>query len=114
MFQDYSFDLDIGNNSVMSYYIEPPFNYSEPLGTQLRQRGEKEPFTLWERDGVLRTNIYFQTNMQGYINFMVYVNDSDAKHFDRTNVSVSCFNDVDYYGYHMFCLSLDVCPQTNW
>lgn len=73
----------------MLYYIQEPFFYSEPLGKELQQRGEKEPFTIGQRDGILRTNIYFQQNMQGYIEFTVFINDSAPEHFDTANVSVS-------------------------
>ena len=62
---------------------------SEPLSSQLEGRGEDSPFTLGVRDGVVRTNIYFQQNMQGNIRFVVQVNDSTTEHFDRANVSVS-------------------------
>ena len=65
------------------------FNYSEPLGSQLSQRGEKEPFTLGVRDGILKTNIYFQQNMHGFIEFRVGVNDLVPGHEDMADVSVS-------------------------
>ena len=86
--QDYTEDPDEGNNSVNQYYIQPPFRITQPLETQLRQRGEKDVFRIGRHDGVIRTNIYFQADMQGYFEFVVIVNDSDKGHQDSTNVSV--------------------------
>jgi hypothetical protein len=88
--QEYSYDPDTGNHSIRNFYLDhASFNYSSPLGSQLAQRGEKEPFTLGLRDGVLRTNIYFQENMNGFIEFRVGVNDSAPGHSDMADVSVS-------------------------
>ena len=72
----------------MYYNILPPFRISEPLGSRLRERGDDVPFSLGERDGIIRTNIYFQSDMQGYIEFEVKVEDNNPLHFHVSNMSV--------------------------
>lgn len=89
LFQLYAYDLDKGDNAIIFYYIQPPFRISEPLNSQLDDRNEQDPFTIGMLDGVIRTNIYFQENMQGYIEFVAFINDSSPEHYDRANVSVS-------------------------
>lgn len=45
-------------------------------------------FVAGEKDGILLTNIYFQENMQGYLNFDVMVRDWNESHSAVANVSV--------------------------
>ena len=49
---------------------------------------DDDPFVIGEYDGIIRTNVYFQEDQEGYIEFVVKVNDSLPQHFDKANVSV--------------------------
>ena len=56
---------------------------------QLESVHTTEPFQLDRDSGTLYTNMYFQSDMQGYFTFTVKVNDSVPGHVDTVNVSVS-------------------------
>ena len=74
---------------MVKFFLVRPFRISHPLADRLRKMGDSTPFTQGEEDGMVRTNIYFQSDMQGYIDFEVKVLDSNPGHVDKANVSVS-------------------------
>ena len=87
--QDYTEDPDEGNNSVNYFYMQTPFRITQPLETQLRQRGVDNVFRIGRQDGVIRTSTYFQADMQGRFEFVVMAKDASKGYQDSANVSVS-------------------------
>ena len=87
--QDYTEDLDDRNNSVNYFYIRTPFRITQPLETQLRQRGVDDVFRIGRQDGVILTSTYFQADMQGRFEFVVMAKDPSKGFQDSANVTVS-------------------------
>ena len=67
------------------FSINPPFRFSPDL----QNKFDTPPFIIGKQDGIIYTNVYFQQDMQGYIEFEVVVQDSDVGHMSKANVSVS-------------------------
>ena len=58
---------------------------------------DKQPFTVGQLDGLLKTNMYFIGSMQGYFSFEVQITDSVPAFYDRANVTVS----LDFWYYQI-------------
>ncbi|CAH1794571.1 unnamed protein product [Owenia fusiformis] len=91
-FKDYTFDPDIGQNSIMRFYIEEPINMTGSLRSELN--GEK-PFRLDQNEGVLYTNVFFKDTMVGFFDFFVFVNGTNPGlgNFDKATVSIYLLNE---------------------
>jgi len=66
------------------YSINPPFRFSPDL----QNKFDTPPFIVGKQDGIVYTNVYFQQDMQGYIEFEVAVKDPVPGHITKANVSV--------------------------
>ena len=91
---------------MLTYHMVAPVVASEPLQSQLRQRGEREAFVVGEDDGLIKTNIYFQLNMNGYFEFQVSVNDSVAGRGDVASISVSRHLTTPFTVNDLYCLPI--------
>ncbi len=85
IFQDYASDPDFGDNAKIFYHIDGPMSFS----SELQGRFDTPPFSLGIVDGIIRTDVYFQDDMQGYIQFKVNITDVNPEHVDEADISVS-------------------------
>ncbi|XP_013391551.1 cadherin-23 isoform X1 [Lingula anatina] len=77
-------DRDIGNNSRVQFYMVPG---SMNISSDLKQKiGSKNPF-LVDLSGNVKSDMYFESDMSGYVDFFVYVNDSGGYN-DKAKVSI--------------------------
>ncbi|XP_023930865.1 cadherin-23 [Lingula anatina] len=77
-------DRDIGNNSRVQFYMVPG---SMNISSDLKQKiGSKNPF-LVDLSGNVKSDMYFESDMFGYVDFFVYVNDSGGYN-DKAKVSI--------------------------
>ena len=85
LFQVYARDPDIGNNSKLSYFVKGSFVYTPGLQDKFKD----DPFIVQKDSGVVVTNVYFASDMDGHIEFKVKVTDTNPVHEDTADVSVS-------------------------
>ena len=86
--QVYADDPDIGNNSKLFYSVKGDFIYTSGLQDKFKD----DPFVVDEASGVIVTNVYFSSDMNGHIEFKVKVTDINVLHEDVADVSVSDFD----------------------
>ncbi|XP_064635999.1 cadherin-23-like isoform X2 [Lineus longissimus] len=92
-FAPYVIDKDIGPNAVITYEIKDTIKITPPeLKEQIRARiVDYKVFILNHTTGILKTNMFFQDNMQGYFKFTVIAKDS-AGHMDSAHVWIYMLN----------------------